>query len=161
MKSAILTAQTRSEEDFRLLARMLDALGLRNGEVEEYKSFRLQPFFPSELILEVVHRKNPRPHADLILMISDPDSAVEIIRKMGMQIDDDHSGSEPHHIGRNFRVQLPGRTTISVSGLRTTSSTEPSHQGVVGSLSAMGKKVCIVVSRFNSFITERLLSETL
>jgi 6,7-dimethyl-8-ribityllumazine synthase len=158
MKSAFLTAQTRSEEDFRLLGRMLEALGFRNGEIEEHGTFRLQSFFPSELILEVVHRKNPRPHADLILAISDPDSAVEILRKMGISIHDENSGPEPEHTIRDFRVQLPGGTTISFSGLRTTNRTDPSLAGVEGKLSAAEKKFGIVVSRFNSFITERLLA---
>jgi 6,7-dimethyl-8-ribityllumazine synthase len=43
-------------------------------------------------------------------------------------------------------------------GFRATGSTEPDHAGIEGNLNARGKRFAIVVSRFNSFITERLLA---
>jgi hypothetical protein len=46
MKWAAMTAQARSEEDFELLTRMLEALGFGSREVEEYRDLRLKPFFP-------------------------------------------------------------------------------------------------------------------
>ena len=60
MKCAIITAQAKSKKDFDLLTEMLEALGFQTRELEQYDSFRLKPFFPPELILEVVHRKTPR-----------------------------------------------------------------------------------------------------
>jgi 6,7-dimethyl-8-ribityllumazine synthase len=161
MKTAVITAQARSEEDFELLTRMLDALGFRSRELEKYETFRLQPFFPSELILEVVHRKNPRVYPDLELMISDPDTAVEVIKKIGLQLVWDYSGGEPKHSGREFYVRLPGGTNILFRGLRVSNSAEPAHFAIEGNLSASGKTFGIVVSRFNSFITERLLAGTI
>ena len=160
MKWANLTVQTRSEEDFGLLARMLDGLGFQGQEVEDHPSYRLQPFLPSELILEVVHRKNPRAYPDLELTISDPDSAVGVIKKMGLEIVEDDSGPEPKHSGRFFVVRLPGGTVVSFIGIRTTRSSEPEQFAIEGKLSAAGKTFGIVVSRFNSFITERLLAGT-
>src|SRR5260370_21539077 len=159
MKAVVITAQARSAEDFELLTRMLDALGFRSRELEEYRGFRLKPFFPFELILEVVQRKNPRVYPDLDLTISDPDSAVAIIKKMGLEIVEDHSGPEPKNSFRGFHVRLPGGTIINFNGFRT-GGAEPAHFAIEGSLSGAGKTFGIVVSRFNSFITERLLAGT-
>ncbi|HXM69088.1 MAG TPA: 6,7-dimethyl-8-ribityllumazine synthase [Candidatus Acidoferrum sp.] len=154
MKWANLTVQAKSEGDFGLLTKMLDALGFRGQEVEEYGHYRLQPFLPADLRLEVVHRKNPRAYPDLELTISDPDSAVEIIRRLGLEILGDDSGQD---ISRNFDVRLPGGTTISFMGIRIAGD-EPAHRSEVdGTLDAKNKTFGIVVSRFNSFITERLL----
>jgi 6,7-dimethyl-8-ribityllumazine synthase len=157
MKCVVIAAQARSEEDFELLTRMLDALGFRSRELEEYRDFRLKPFFPYELILEIVQRKSPRVYPDLDLTISDPDSAVAIIKQMGLEIVEDHSGPEPKNSFRGFHVRLPGGTTINFNGMRM-GGAEPAHFAIEGNLSGGGKTFGIVVSRFNSFITERLLS---
>jgi 6,7-dimethyl-8-ribityllumazine synthase len=158
MKWVVLTAQARNEEDFELLTKMLGALGFQSGAREQYGSFQLQSFRPNELILEVVQRKSPRVYPDLDLTISDPDSAVEIIKKMGLEILGDHSGPEPKHSSRGFYVQLPGGTVVNFNGMRM-AGVEPAHtSGLEGTLTANGKTFGIVVSRFNSFITERLLA---
>jgi 6,7-dimethyl-8-ribityllumazine synthase len=64
-------------------------------------------------------------------------------------------------LGREFYVRLPGGTNIFFRGFRTTDSSEPAHVGTEGNLNAAGKTFGIVVSRFNSFITERLLAGTI
>jgi|HubBroStandDraft_1064217.scaffolds.fasta_scaffold00129_7 6,7-dimethyl-8-ribityllumazine synthase len=161
MKSAVITAQAKSEEDFKLLTEMLDALGFRSREVEEYGSFRLKSYSPYESTLEVVYRKNARAYPDLELAISDPDSAVEIIKKMGLKVVRDDSGAALSHPCRDFYVQMPGGTSILFRGFRTTNSSEPAHFAIEGKLSASGRSFGIVVSRFNSFITERLLAGTI
>jgi 6,7-dimethyl-8-ribityllumazine synthase len=158
MKWVVITARAKSAEDFALLTRMLCALGFRTDEVEEYKNSCFRIFRPSDLILEVVYRDALRPDPDLDLTISDPDSAVEIITKMGLQVIDDHSGPEPKHTARHFDVRLPGGTVIRFTGVRL-SVPEPDYRSrVEGNLSSAGKRFAIVVSRFNSFITERLLA---
>ena len=157
IKYVNLTAQVRDKRDFDLLTKLLVALGLKSTDVEHHADLLLQPFLPSGVTLEVVHRKRPHNHSDLELVVSDPDSAVEIVKKMGLDIVDDHSGPEPKHAVRNFRVQLPGGTSVFLAGFRVTASTEPDQTGIEGNLNARGKRFAIVVSRFNSFITERLL----
>jgi len=138
---------------------MLEALGFQSREREQYESFQLQPFRPDELVLEVVQRKNPRVYPDLDLTISDPDSAAVIIKKMGLEIVEDHSGPEPKNSFRGFHVRLPGGTIINFNGMRM-GGAEPAHFATEGNLNATGKTFGIVVSRFNSFITERLLAGT-
>jgi 6,7-dimethyl-8-ribityllumazine synthase len=158
IKWVTLTAQARTQEDFTLLTRLLEALGFGRGEIEEYPHLWLQSFAPTGSVLEVVHRKTPSGYPDLELMISDPDTAVDIVRRMGLEILDDQSGPEPKHSIRSFGVRLPGGTTVFVTGVRTTVAGERANAGIEGSLNAKGKRFAIVVSRFNSFITERLLA---
>ncbi len=158
MKCAVITTRAQSKEDFNLLTKMLDALGLPSRELEEYDNFCLKPFLPPELILEVIHSETSRVYPDLELMISDPDTAIEIVKKMGLKIVADNSGPEPKHVSRDFDVSLPGGTNVRFRGFRM-GGVEPSHHGATeGTLDAKGKTLGIVVSRFNSFITERLLA---
>jgi 6,7-dimethyl-8-ribityllumazine synthase len=157
IKWVSLAAPARTEEDFKLLTKLLAALGFGAGKVEEYPRLRLQSFTPSASVLEVLYRKTPHGHSDLDLMISDPDTAVPIIRKMGLEILADQSGPEPQHSVRSFAVRLPGGTTVFVNGVRTTVAAERANAGLEGNLNAKGKRFAVVVSRFNSFITERLL----
>jgi 6,7-dimethyl-8-ribityllumazine synthase len=158
MKWAALTAQTKSEKDFELLTKMLVALGFEAREMERYESFRLQSFLPTDVVLEVVYRGVPRVYPDLDLTISDPDSAVRIIEKLGLKIAEDDSGPGRKHVSRSFDVVLPGGTSVRLTGFRIAGE-EPTHGAAIqGDLNARGKTFGIVVSRFNSFITERLLA---
>src|SRR5207245_7046507 len=134
IKYVNLTAQVREERDFELLTKLLVALGLRHTEVEKYPHLLLQPFVPSGLTLEVVYRKKPRNQPDLELIIFDPGSAVDIVEKMGLNIVEDHPGSEGQNLARDFCVQLPGGTNISFCGVRALGSTEPDHVGIEGKL---------------------------
>jgi 6,7-dimethyl-8-ribityllumazine synthase len=78
---------------------------------------------------------------------------------MGLQIVDDHSGPEPKNTARTFHVRLPGGTIINFNGIRL-GGREPAHFAIEGNLDASGKTFGLVVARFNSFITERLLAGT-
>ena len=152
-----LGVQVKSEQDFELLTKLLAALGLQGRDIEEYGNVRLQSFLPSVAALEIVRRKVPYEQSDLELTISDPDTAIEIVEKMGLQIVGDHSGAEPTNSSRSFGVLLPGGTKISVTAIRTgVYGFEP--RGTQGNLNGKRKKFALVVSRFNSFIVERLLS---
>jgi 6,7-dimethyl-8-ribityllumazine synthase len=156
MKWVSLTVQAKSGEDFELLTRMLEALGFRSRDVEEHGNFRLKAFFPLESILQVVQRKSARVYPDMDLTISDPDSAVAILQKMGLEIVEDHSGPDPNNSARTFQVRLPGGTIINFTGIRM-AGRELGRFAIEGNLNASGKTFGVVVSRFNSFITERLL----
>ena len=155
-----LTASAKTEEDFLLLTKLLEKLGFCSRERETYSTITVQPFLPSELALEVVLRKQPREYPDLELTLADPDSAAQILAGMGLELVEDSSGPDPENTVRHFGVHLPGGTRIAFTGLRTTTlRTQPAD--LQGSLSAIDKSFGIVVSRFNSFITERLLDGVL
>ena len=160
IKYVNLTAQVRDEKDFELLTKLLVALGLKHTEAEKRPQLRQQTFQPSSLTLEVVWRRKSSEPSDLELVVSDPDSAVDIVKKMGLEVVEDYSGPKPEQTLRHFRVCLPGGTKIFFAGFRSW-GTEPYHAGLEGNLTARGKRFAIVVSRFNSFITERLLEGAL
>jgi 6,7-dimethyl-8-ribityllumazine synthase len=159
IKWAQITAQAKSAEDFRLLVQLLELLGLRKGFSGENKRALSAEFFPSQAKLDLVYRKDEWPGADLVLMVSDPDSAFELVTKRGFNIVHDHSGSEPTHNIRHFVIHLPGSTKVIVFGPRVLENTlDTDHLALEGNLTATGKSFALVVSRFNSFITERLLA---
>ncbi len=159
IKSIHLAARVRNATDFDLLTKLLTALGINSNEVEEYRDYRLQPFFTSfASSLEVVYRNDSHRYADLELMISDPDSALEVIKKMGLKIVENSSGQKPSHNAQNFCVELPGETIVRFTGFRVTNKKGTEHISIEGDLRAQGKHFSLVVSRFNSFITERLLA---
>jgi 6,7-dimethyl-8-ribityllumazine synthase len=157
-----LGVQVRTSEDFDSFRKLLDALGMRGRGVDDYKAYRIESFLPSVAALDVVQRGNSNDESFLELTISDPDSAVQIARNLGLEIINDSSGSEPTNLSRTFGIRLPGGAIVNVTGIRTTRSGAPfdSH-AIQGNLSAKGLKFALVVSRFNSFIVERLLSASL
>ncbi len=97
---------------------------------------------------------------DLSLMVTDPDTAFEVVKRQGLEILEEHSGPEPSHSARHFLVQLPGGTRLMIAGghVRENVLDYEHMASFEGDLSATGKLFAIVVSRFNSFITERLLA---
>ena len=110
------------------------------------------------------------PGVDAIVEVSDADAAWDVVRKLapGLQPRPAGNGGAPvirivkdigdtAHGARGFEVE--------VSGLRigfVTRARKPGEaRGLQAPLNATGKRFAVVVSRFNSFITERLLDGTL
>ena len=153
-----LNSVVKDRKDFDLLTRLLEALGLRKGDAVDGASGRFQEFLPSVQKLDLTYRKKPWDDADLTLTVSDPDSAIEIVEKLGLRILESQSGPEPSHSVCNFRLRLPGGMKLHIIGFRAVESSDTDHLALEGNLLGAGKRFAIVVSRFNSFITERLLS---
>jgi 6,7-dimethyl-8-ribityllumazine synthase len=152
-------ALAKSSEDFELLVELLEMLGLRKGPVGENENCRSAEFISSRLHFDVLFRKKPWDDADLCLTVQDPDTAFELVQKRKLEVIEDRSGPDPEHIARHFIVRLPGGTRVMILGTRVvTEVTDTDYLGVEGDLSGVGKNFAIVVSRFNSFITERLLA---
>ena len=91
------------------------------------------------------------PLSDLAVEVSDADAAWEIVCKRGVkvlrEIADAADGS------RFFAVEVSGMKVTFVKYAKS----DKNNDGIEGSLQAQGKRFAIVVARFNSFITERLL----
>ena len=85
----------------------------------------------------------------LVLEVTDPDDIFAIAQKMKCKILMDATSADG---GRSFSLELPGEIAVTVHG-----RPEPPIPASEGSLQGSGKRFAIVVSRFNSFITERLL----
>ena len=94
------------------------------------------------------------PLSDLAVEVSDADAAWEIVGKYGAkvvrEIGDGPDGS------RFFAVEISGMTVTFLQYAK------PEDDGSIeGLLQAQGKRFAVVVARFNSFITERLLDGAL
>jgi len=153
-------ALAKSSEDFTALVKLLESLGLRKGFVGENDISHSAQFLPTQLRFNLIYRKKPWDDVDLSLMVTDPDSAFELVKRQGLEVLEDGSGPEPSHSARHFVVRLPGGTRLMIAGGRVDGSvTDYEHMASFeGDLRAAGKRFAVVVSRFNSFITERLLA---
>jgi len=87
----------------------------------------------------------------LVLEVTDPDSvfAIAEARKFKLLAD----STSPATGERSFSVELPGEIILTIHGRPADSA-----PAIEGRLDATGLRFAIVVSRFNAFITERLLS---
>jgi 6,7-dimethyl-8-ribityllumazine synthase len=162
IKSVQLTALAKSEQDFILLTELMEALGLRKGFAGENENARSAEYFPTKLKLDVVYRKKLAEDFDLTLFVQDPDTALAIAKRRGLEVYGEHSGPEPSQFIANFRLKLPGGTRILVIGPRVVEPiSDTDYLGVEGDYDASGREFAVIVSRFNSFITERLLAGAL
>ncbi|HKW66517.1 MAG TPA: 6,7-dimethyl-8-ribityllumazine synthase [Terriglobales bacterium] len=143
--------------DFRALVEILEALGLESESAAgERRNRAVTLAAPAgKLSLGSKESGNLRGRAegtDLLLEVTDPDSVYALLEKRGLKlISDHHEGSS-----RLFLVELPGGVKAAFFGV--SGATTPA---VEGELNARGLHFGIVVSRFNSFITDRLLTGAL
>jgi len=162
LKSLHIGRYSTKPEEFRRLVRFFEAIGfdrLKSGNADQHSAVLTAPLgmlsvnalsqtYPKEVI------KRLKDVARLIVLeVSNPDDVFAISKKMDFKILTDLSapGGE-----RSFSVELPGEIIVTVHG----SPTKP-QPAIEGQLDAAGKRFGVVVSRFNAFITERLLQGAL
>ena len=95
------------------------------------------------------------PGTDLTIEVSDADAAWEIAKKRGVKVLRDIADTA--YGARMFAVEVSG---LRVAVL-TYANSNGKAKGIEGALNAIGNRFAVVVSRFNSFITERLLDGAL
>lgn len=143
--------------EFKALVELLEALGLENESATGEGRNRAVTLAAPAAKLSVGSKGsgNLRGRAegtDLLLEVTEPDSVYALLEKRGLKlISDHHEGSS-----RLFVVELPGGIKAAFFGV--SGATTPA---VEGELDARGLRFAIVVSRFNSFITDRLLAGAL
>ena len=158
IKSIGFKTLTKSAEDFDALVRLLKALGIRTDLEGANEKYRYVDFQPADLNLSVIHGEWTGANWDLFLQVSHPDTAFEVVKKLGFTFADDIS-SYSLDKDKPFCVVLPGGTRVGIWGLSNPLITDIKPTvSLRGHLDAKGKKFCIVVSVFNAFITERLLA---
>ena len=145
-----------SREKFEQLSSLLRALGFEEGKGWKDEHSRGAPMLAPVGSLELVEGRNPA-EPDILIEVSDLDTAHSISRKFlpnaTLDITDTHWKS------RVFAVQLDGNLRVGFWAFNDPQRSEPA--ATVGNLSAAGMRFGIVVSRWNSFITERLLQGAL
>jgi 6,7-dimethyl-8-ribityllumazine synthase len=93
------------------------------------------------------------PASDITIEVSDADAAWEIVQQRGVKVL--HEIGDTAYGGRIFAIEISGLRIAFITYARK------NDEDIEGSLQAQGKRFAIVVARFNSFITERLLDGAL
>jgi len=156
IKSIGIKALAKSIEDFNALVKLLKALGIRVDLEGKNERYQYADFLPDGLALNVIYETLPRDMYDLFLSVAHPNTAFEVLKKLGFKLVEDITSRKSKE-DKPFCVVLPSGTRVGIWGLSNPLLTDikptPHIQGHTG---AEGKRFCLVVSIFNSFITERL-----
>jgi 6,7-dimethyl-8-ribityllumazine synthase len=144
----------QSLDDLQPAIALLRALGFASGnEWHEGGGHGMEMLAPSGG-LELIAAPD-QPSVDAMVEVSDADLSYEIARTQPGVVVRKEIGDTPYG-ARLFEVEVSGlRLGFLTYGKKTT------LQGIEGDLDARGKLFALVVARFNSFITERLLEGAL
>ena len=164
LKSLHIGRYVGDPNDLRVLREFLHAIGFDAVDGEDGKSAILSA--PLALLsLNSLAKEYPAEVRErlkdvnrmLVIDVTNPDEVFEIAEKRKFRLLSDVSSSTTLETPeRTFSLELPGEIVLTIHG-------RPEEVGasIEGRLNAAGKRFAIVVSRFNSFITERLLQGAL
>ena len=161
LKSLHIGRYVSDPEDLRVLAEFLRAIGFETVAGEDQRSAILSA--PLGLLsLNSLAKEYPAEVRErlkdvnrlLVVEVTNPDDVFEIARKRKFKLLAD--ATHPKTGERSFSLELPGEMVVTIHG-----KPEEPPKAMEGELNAAGKRFAIVVSRFNAFITERLLQGAL
>ncbi|HWC19421.1 MAG TPA: 6,7-dimethyl-8-ribityllumazine synthase, partial [Terriglobales bacterium] len=158
IRSLTLVRQT-SPEKFERLSALLRALGFEDGNGWSDEHSRGAPFLAPVGSLELVNGKAPA-EPEILIEVSDLDTAYQVVKKhlQGANADIGEI-TDTHWKSRIFSIQLDKNLRVGFWAFNDPKKSQPNS--LEGDLSACGLRFGIVVSRWNSFITERLLQGAL
>jgi 6,7-dimethyl-8-ribityllumazine synthase len=140
----------KTQEELRPAIELFRALGASPGhEWHEGEAHGFQLEAPSGAV-ELIAAADA-PISDITVEVSDADAAFDIAKKRGVKIL--REIGDTAYGARLFAVEVSGLRVAFLTYAGQTGKAE----GIEGSLQGEGKRFAIVVARFNSFITERLL----
>jgi 6,7-dimethyl-8-ribityllumazine synthase len=145
--------KTASSAEQQRLAELFDALGFERGAGWKTSRGEGVPFIAPLGRLEFVLGKEEL-HCDLWIEVSDLDSIREILSKNRFKIAKD---VQPTAWDSRFLVAEPAKGVQVLFWQKN----RPGQNAIEGDLNARGMRFGIVVARWNSFITERLLQGAL
>lgn len=158
-----------SLDDLQPALTLLRALGFAPGnEWHEGGSHGLE-MLASSGGLELIAASDI-PNVDATIEISDVEAAYEIVKNLSLTLSPksgDKDGTSAIRISKELGDTAYGARLfeVEVSGLRlaflTYAKKAGERRGINAPLDAKGKRFAVVVARFNSFITERLLDGAL
>ena len=143
--------------DFHALVAFFDALGLARGESWKGRRSQGVKLDAPEAGVEI-GMGHGFPDADLVIECDSADVVYEAAKRWGFKIAEEIADQDWG--ARMFTLELPasaGRLAI----FSYNQDWRPKPQVGEGKLDASGKRFGVVVSRFNAFITERLLAGAL
>src|SRR5581483_2426928 len=162
LKSLHIGRYSTKPEEFRRLVRFFEAIGferLNSGGADQHSAVLTAPL--GMLSLNALSQTYPKQVLKrlkdvarlIVLEVNNPDDVFAIAKKMEFPILADLVSAAGE---RSFSLELPGEIIVTVHG--SPAKLEPALEG---KLDASEKRFAIVVSRFNAFITERLLQGAL
>jgi len=148
IRQVTITRQVRGAKEYQALVSLFAALGMASGKEWTTPDGRGLPFEITGQ-LEFIQGRHSIP-ADMWVEVTDLDTVRELLKKHKAKIVADISET-----GWDSRILVaePARAMRFVFWQQNV----PRTSGVEGDLGASGMRFAIVVSRWNSFITERLL----
>jgi 6,7-dimethyl-8-ribityllumazine synthase len=159
----------KSLDELQPALALLQALGFAGGnEWHEGGSHGIEMLAPRGG-LELIAAPNA-PSVDAMIEVADSDSAYQVVKGFSPAPPPNHredgAHAHPVTITRDLGDTPYGARLfeVEVSGLHLgfiTYAKKPDAQGMEGALDAKGKRFAVVIARFNSFITERLLEGAL
>ena len=161
LKSLHIGRYLSNSEDLRAVCDFLAAIGFDRVNDE----FGRSTIFAAPLgllSLNALSTQYPREVLDrlrdinrlIVIEVTNPDVVFEIAQKRKLKLLADSADGESGE--RSFSLELPGEIIITVHG-----KPERLNHGIEDNFNAEGKQFAIVLARFNSFITERLLQGAL
>ncbi len=146
-----------NEKEFSELVDFFDSLGLARGEAWDGRRSKGIKLDAREAGIEIGMGRG-FPDADVVIECDSADVLYELASRKKLKIASEIS--ETDWGARIFTLELPGRKgRLAVFSYKEDWRKDPVKK--LGQLNAVGKKFGIVVSRFNAFITERLLNGAL
>ena len=146
-----------NEKEFSALVDFFDSLGLARGEAWDGRRSKGIKLDAREAGVEI-GTGHGFPDADLVIECDSADVLYEVAKKRKVKIAGDIEDTDWG--ARIFSVELPARKgRLAIFSYKEDWRGEPAKKA--GALNAAGKKFGVVVSRFNAFITERLLAGAL
>jgi 6,7-dimethyl-8-ribityllumazine synthase len=170
----------KSLDDLQPALELFRALGFRPGnEWHEHGSHGLEMLAPSGGVKFIA--AHDAPPIDAIVEVADADAAYEIVKKIIPTLSANAAEKDGAPAAKDGTLGVHGSVKIlreihdtpygarlfevEVGGLRlaflTYAKKPGDSHGIEGRLDARGRRFAVVVSRFNSFITERLLDGAL
>jgi 6,7-dimethyl-8-ribityllumazine synthase len=156
IKSLTIYRLARSPEEFNKLSAFLKGLGFEPGEGWSDEYSRGAPHLAAVGSLEIVTGRLPA-EPNVLVEVSDLDTACKLARTYFPQNTSDIT--ETHWASRIFTVEAAPDLRIGFWAFHDPAKSEP--KAFKGEMIATGMRFGIVVSRWNSFITERLLQGAL
>lgn len=145
----------KDQDEYRDISEFFAALGMIPGEKWEGRRSRGIKLDAPESGVEIGTGEG-FPNADLVIEVDNADVIYETVTKRKVKITEDIHDADWG--ARMFTIELPGNAgKLAVFSYKE----DWRHAQVEPKLNASGNKFAIVVSRFNAFITERLLSGAL
>lgn len=159
LKSIHIGRYTSKASDFRRLVDFFAAIGFERVSTDQsvdHSAVLSAPLgllslntLPRKYAPEVLERLKDVTKL-IVLEVTNPDDIFAMAQKMKLKVLADSALESGE---RSFSLALPGEIVVTVHG-----QSGGLPQATEGDLNAKGKRFALVVSRFNAFITERLLA---